>query len=289
LTAGLLIGLAVGLQLALVWLPTVTSVGLSFTSWDGVGGLDSIKPVGLQNYVDLVTVQPEFWRAVSNTVIWLFGLLLVATPLGVLLAVALDRRLRGAAFYEGALYLPVVLSMALIGIIWQLQYAPEQGFINNVLGTTRQDNLIDWLGDRNLNIWAALVPAIWRHVGYVTLLYLAGLRSVDPHMAEAASIDGATGAQAFRFVTFPLMRPVNVVIVVITVIEALRAFDIVYVLNGGRNGLELLTVLIVNSILGEATRIGFGSAVATLLLVLAIPPIVIYLRRAFARQTEAAA
>jgi multiple sugar transport system permease protein len=269
---------------AIIWLPTLASVALSFTAWDGVRPLADIEFVGLRNYHDLFSVHPGFDRAVRNNLYWLAAMILVATPLGVLFAVLLDRRLRGSAFYQSALYLPVVLSLALVGFIWQLQYAPEQGFINNLLGTTRQDNLIDWLGNRDINIWAVLVAATWRHVGYITLLYLAGLRSVDPTLREAAAIDGAGEWRIFRSVTLPVMRPINVVIVVVTVIEALRAFDIVYVINRGQNGLELLSVLVVNSILGEAARIGFGSAVATLLLVVSLVPIVVYLRRALVRE-----
>ena len=209
-----------------IWLPAGASVALSLFAWDGIGGLDSMRFVGLDQYRDLLTVHPTFWRALGNNLIWLAGLALVATPLGVLFAVLLDRRLRGSWFYESALYLPVVLSLALVGFIWQLQYAPEQGFLNQLLGTHRQDNLIDWLGDRQLNIWAALVAGGWRHVGYITLLYLAGLRSVDPTLREAAAMDGASEWQTFRRVTFPVLRPVNIVVVVVTTIEALRAFDI---------------------------------------------------------------
>jgi ABC-type glycerol-3-phosphate transport system permease component len=174
---------------------------------------------------------------------------------------------------RSALYLPVVLSLALVGFIWQLQYAPEQGFLNKLLGTTGQDNLVDWLGNRDINIWSALVAAGWRHVGYITLLYLAGLRSVDPTLREAAAIDGATEWQAFRRVTFPVLRPINVVIVVVTVIEALRAFDIPYVINRGQNGLELLSTVVVNGCSARPRGSAIASAAATVLLLLSIVPI----------------
>jgi multiple sugar transport system permease protein len=277
----ILIGVPLALVTVFIWLPTAASVLLSFTDWDGVGGLDRLQPVGIDNYVQLVTVTPAFWRALTNNLIWLAGLVLLAMPLGIAIAVALDRPLRGSAFYESAFYLPVVLSLALVGFIWELQFSPEQGFLNNLLGTTRPDNLIDWLGNRQLNVWSALVAASWRHVGYIALIYLAGLRTVNPRLREAAALDGAGELTTFRKVVFPVMRPVNVVVLIVTVIEALRAFDVVYILNGGQNGLELLSVLIVNSLLGEASRVGFGSAVATILLLLSIVPIAFYLRRAF--------
>jgi len=205
--------------------------------------------------------------------------LLIATPLGIFFAVLLDKNIRGSRIYQSALYMPVVLSLAIVGFIWELQYAPEQGFINNVLGTTQQGNLIDWLGDRTLNLWAVLVAASWRHVGYIMVLYLAGLKGVDPSLKEAAAIDGASDRQAFFQVVLPVLRPINIVVLVITIIESLRAFDIVYVLNRGLNGLELLSILVTNNIVGEASRIGFGSAIAVVLLVISLGPILFYLTR----------
>jgi ABC-type sugar transport system permease subunit len=203
----------------------------------------------------------------------------VATPIGMLFAVLLDREIRGTRIYQSIFYLPVVLSLAIIGFIWELQYAPEQGFINNVLGRTGNNNLIDWLGDPSLNIWAVLVAATWRHAGYVMVLYLAGLKSVDPTLKEAAAIDGANAWQTFRRVTFPVMQPINVVVVVVTTIESLRAFDIAYVLNRGKNGLELLSTLITNNSISESNRIGFGSSIAVVLLIVSLVPIVLFLSR----------
>jgi multiple sugar transport system permease protein len=282
-TVALLVGLPLLFQAAFVWFPTVASVALSFTDWNGVGGLDAIRPVGVANYVNLATVDPSFWPAIFHNLGWLAAYLLIVMPLGMFLAVLLDRELRGGWLYESALYLPLVLSFALIGLIWELQYSPSDGLINGVLGTNREGAIIDWLGDRSLNLGAVIVASGWRHVGYVTLLYLAGLKSVDPALREQAAIDGATERQAFWRVVFPVLRPINVVVVVITVIEALRAFDVVYVINRGLNGLELLSVLVVNNLLGEASRIGYGSAAATLLLLASIVPIAIFVRWALGR------
>jgi ABC-type sugar transport system permease subunit len=203
----------------------------------------------------------------------------IATPLGIFLAVLLDRELKGSGFYQSVFYLPVVLALAVVGIIWTLQFAPEQGFINNALGRTSNETLIDWLGNPTLNIWAAMVAASWRHVGYVMVLYLAGLKSVDPALREAAKVDGASERQTFFSVTFPIMAPINVVIVVVTTIEALRAFDIVYIINRGKNGLELLSTLITNNGISESNRVGFASAIAVVLLLISIVPIVIFLSR----------
>ncbi|MEU1385476.1 MULTISPECIES: sugar ABC transporter permease [unclassified Nonomuraea] len=267
------LGMAVIVNVGLVWGPALASVALSGTDWNGIG---PIEWVGGRNYHDLATAYPPFWSAVRNNVLWLGFLGLVATPFGLFCAVLLDRRLRLSRVYQSALYLPVVLSLAVVGFIAQLVYSADYGVLNAVTGLT-----VDWLGDRSINIWVVMVAAGWRHVGYVMIIYLAGLKAVDPALKEAAAIDGATEAQAFFRVVFPTLRPVNVIVLVITVIEALRAFDVVYAVNKGRNGLELLSVLVTENIVGEAGRIGFGSAIAVILLVISLGFIVTYLSQLF--------
>ena len=279
LVLGLMVGVPLFFDLALVWGPAVVSIFLSFTNWNGIGSPFDAKVIGLKNYENLIGSYPFFWPAVQHNFLWLAWLMFIATPIGMLLAVLLDREIRGTRIYQTIFYIPVVLSLAVIGIIWQLQYAPEQGFINSVLGRTANDNLIDWLGDPSLNLWAALVATSWRHVGYIMVLYLAGLKAFDPALREAAKVDGASERQTFFRVVFPVMMPINVVIVVITTIEALRAFDIAYIINHGKNGLELLSTLITNNAISESNRLGFGSAIAVVLLVVSLVPIVTFLVR----------
>jgi len=270
---GLMVVVPTLLVVWLVWAPAIGSVLLSFTSWDGVGPITSAKFIGLKNYSDVVSIYPPFWPAVRHNLIWLAVMFLVATPFGMFLAVLLDRELRGTRVYQTAIYLPVVLSLALVGFIWQLIYSRDQGLINQVTGST-----IDWYGDPRYNLWAALVASSWRHVGYVMLLYLAGLKGVDPSLREAAKVDGANERTTFFKVVFPVMAPINVIVLVITVIESLRAFDLAWVINTGRNGLELLGTLVTSNVVGEASRIGFGSAIATMMLVLSSFFVALYIR-----------
>jgi multiple sugar transport system permease protein len=260
------------LVVGLVWLPAVATVVLSFASWTGVGSLDTIKWIGTQNYVDVFTIYPPFKPALTHNVIWLVFLFVVPTCLGIFLAVLLDRELRATRFYQTAFFLPVVLSLALIGFIWQLIYSRDQGLLNAVLHTQ-----IDWYGDSRWNLWAVLVAAGWKHAGYIMLLYLAGLKGVDPSLREAAAVDGASPVRTFFSVVLPVMKPINIIIIVVTVIEALRAFDIVWVINKGTNGLELISTLVTANVVGEASRIGFGSALATIMLVISLVFITIFL------------
>ncbi|MDJ0319038.1 sugar ABC transporter permease [Pseudarthrobacter sp. PS3-L1] len=282
---GFMVGVPTLIQLVLVWIPTLLSMALSFTRWNGLS-LSDIKPAGLDNYRFIANDYPPFWPAVQHNVLWLVFLALIATPLGLLLAILLDQNIRGTKIYQSIFFTPVMLSLALIGVIWQLFYNRDNGLLNFLLGTAGTPQATDWFGDSNINIWAALVAATWRHAGYVMILYLAGLKGVDPTLREAASIDGANAVQTFFRVVFPAMRPVNIIIIVITVIESLRAFDIVYVINRGTNGLELISALVIQNLVGEGQVIGVGSALAVILLVISLVPITFYLSRAFGKEKE---
>jgi ABC-type sugar transport system permease subunit len=273
------------IQALLIWIPTVASVFLSFTKWNGLS-VTNLRFAGLDNYLYILRDYPPFWPAVLHNVIWLVFLAVIATPLGLLLAVLLDRPLRGTRIYQSFFFVPVMLSLALIGVIWQLFYSQDNGLLNNLLGTAGSPGAVDWFGDSRVNLWAALIAATWRHAGYIMILYLAGLKGVDPTLREAAALDGANGAQTFFRVVFPVMRPTNIIVVVITIIEALRAFDIVWIINGGTNGLELLSALVVRNLVGEGQVIGIGSALAVVLLVISLVPIVFYLVRTFGREAR---
>ncbi len=272
LTVILMVTIPTVLVVGLVWLPALSSVVLGFFRWNGLGGFGTAEPIGWKNYDDIINIYPPFWPAIRHNLIWL-GALFVATALGMLLAVILDRELKGSKFYQTAFFLPTVLSLALIGFIWQLIYSRDQGLINGITGGTT-----DWYGDPSVNLWAVIVAASWRHTGYIMLLYLAGLKGVDPSLREAALMDGCNERQTFFRVVFPVMRPINIIVLVITVIESLRAFDLVWVVNKGRNGLELISALVLQNITGEASRIGFGSALATIMLLISTVFVIIYLK-----------
>lgn len=257
----------------LVWLPAMASVVLSFTSWNGIGDIGDIEFIGTKNYQDVTTIYPPFWPAVQHNFVWLGFLFVLPTIFGIFLAVLLDKEVRGSRFYQTALYIPVVLSLALIGFIWQLIYSRDQGLLNAVVGTD-----IDWYGDPSVNLWAVLFANGWKHTGYIMLLYLAGLKGVDPALREAAAVDGSGDVSTFFRIILPVMRPINLIVIVVVVIESLRAFDLVWIINKGRNGLELIAALVTSNVVGEASRIGFGSAMSTIMLLISSVFIVIYLR-----------
>jgi multiple sugar transport system permease protein len=270
------------LDLAIVWGPAISTIFLSFTDAHTIG---KTNWVGGENYSYMTHVDPAFWPAVRHNVIWLLEFTVIATPLGMLLAVLLDRGIRGSRIYQSIFFLPVMLSLALIGIIWQIVYSSQYGLINGLLHNTAPNTAIDWLGNPKLNLWSVLVEATWRQAGYVMVLYLAGLKSVDPGLREAASLDGANSWQTFWRVVFPTLRPINAVILVVTVIESLRAFDLVYITNGGVNGLELLSAMITTQIQGVGD-IGYGAALGVVLLVISLVPITFFLVQQFRKDNR---
>ena len=275
IVVGLMVTVPTLLVVLLIWLPALSSVLLGFTRWEGIGGLDTIQWIGLTNYKNIFTIYPPFWPALQHNLIFLVYLFVVSA-FGMFLAVLLDKEIRGSRFYQTAYFLPVVLSLALTGFIWQLLYSRDQGLINAVTGLT-----IDWYGDPKYNLWAVMVATGWQHAGYIMLLYLAGLKSVDPALREAAAVDGASQRATFFRIILPVLRPINLIVLVVTMITSLRLFDLVWVINKGRNGLELIAALVTQNIIGEASRIGFGSALATIMLVISSVFVAIYLNIVF--------
>ncbi|WP_377273584.1 carbohydrate ABC transporter permease [Peterkaempfera sp. SMS 1(5)a] len=277
------VGIPLLALLVFVWLPALASIGLSFTGWDGLT-LSDIRWVGLDNYHQILTNYPPFWPAVRHNVVWLLFTALLPTPFGVFLAYQLDRRIRFSRVYQTAIFTPMVLSLAVVGFIWEIIYNPDTGLLDGALG-----HHIDWLGDPHLNLWAVLVASGWRHTGYIMILYLAGLKGVDPALKEAAALDGANGRQTFMRVVLPALKPVNIIVLVVTVMESLRAFDIVYVLGGGtgsKPGMELLSLLITDNIIGESSHIGYGSALAVILLLVSLAAIGAFLVQTFRKEDQ---
>ena len=291
-------GIPTILHVGLVWIPTILSIILSFTNWKGIR-LDDITWVGFQNYIQIFTVfQKNFFQALINNTVLLIFLFIGPTALGVCLAYLLDRDVRGTRFYQGVFFTPVVLSLAVVGFMWQsVIYSPESGLATQIFGRGQS---IDWLGNQKFlipfgdtygvswNFVAILVAIAWRHTGYIMVLYMAGLKSVDSSLREAAMLDGSNEWQVFRNVVFPSLKPINVVVAVITVIEALRAFDIIYVLNVPRKT-EVLSILTTNNLLGEGGgNVGRGSAYATILFILCFGFVIWYVTNHYRNTQEGA-
>ncbi|MDX6284184.1 MAG: multiple sugar transport system permease protein, partial [Kribbellaceae bacterium] len=214
-----------------VWVfwPALQGFWLSLTNWDG---LSAPKFVGLGNFGDMFS-DPIFKTALKNTAIWLvlFGGLSVIGGFG--MAMLLQKERRGVGIYRAALFTPVVFSLVVTALIWRVFYQPD-GLVDSVLrGVGLESWIHPWLADPDTALYAVILPALWRQIGYVMVLYLAGLKAVDPALYEAAKVDGASAWQRTRYVTIPQLKGVNSVVLSVIVIDSLRSFDIVWSMTRG--------------------------------------------------------
>lgn len=266
-----------------VFYPAIQGVLLSFVKWDGLG---ASQPVGLSNYSDLTT-DPVFLGALKNTAIWLGLFGGFSFILGLAIALLLQAERRGVGIYRTAIFLPVVFSLVVTALIWNAIYQPA-GILNESLRAVGLESWTRvWLGDPTTALYAIIVAALWRQTGYVMVLFLAGLKAIDPTLIEAARVDGASGWQRLRFITLPQLRSVNLVVISILVIDALRSFDIVYAMtNGGpfRSTELLSTYMYTTAFTGR--QLGYASAIAVVIFVLALGVIISYLVRAFSDSKE---
>jgi ABC-type sugar transport system permease subunit len=257
---------------------------LSLTNWDG---LSSPEFSNFRNYERLFR-DPVFKISLQNNLKWILSFITVPVVAGLGLAMALNRAIPGNKFFKASFYAPMVLSLVVCGLIWGWMYQPANGLINETLRAIGLDSLAQgWLSDSDLVMWSIIVVAIWRQVGYVMILYLAGLQGVDPGLVDASKVDGCTGWQTFRHVIFPLLAPVTVIVVTISIIDSLRAFDLVSVMT--RGGPYNSSSVLANFMYIEAFnnyKMGYGAAISVILFLISLVFIFIYLYRTLQTEME---
>lgn len=251
--------------LVFTYIPIMASLGLSFSYWNLLG---IPKFVGLENYAAVLN-DPLFWKSFATT--WTFviisGFLEVAIAL--LLAVWLNRAVRGQSFFRTAYFLPFITPMVSVALVWGWLYDPTYGLINWLL---QQAHLIDkpipWLYDPKTALWAVMILRVWKDIGYNIVIFLAGLQTVSPSLYESANLDGANPWQIFWRVTLPMITPTLFFIGIMTLINGFQSFDSVYLLTQGgpEHSTELLVYWMFKNAF-EFYKIGPASAIAYILFV----------------------
>lgn len=276
--AALLLGPALVIYLVFAIWPMVDVVILSFQRWNG---LDPQREfVGVANYVDIFTKDPVFWVAFKNTVIWTVLSVIFPPLIGLLLALGLNQPIFGRNSLRAIYYLPVIIAPIAVATMWRWMYDPFFGLFGQVLTQLGLQSWIqDWLGNRDLALYSAFVAHLWQSVGFSMVLFLAGLQSVDKTLVEAARIDGAGRWNVFRFVTLPALRTTITIVLVLSIISSLKAFDIVYGLTGG--GPAQSTQMLALWAFTQAMQIfdfGRGGAISVVLLLITLAVVIPYLR-----------
>ncbi len=245
-----------------VLIPIVQSLWLSFFDWDGLGARTWL---GWENYVELWS-DDAFWTSLRNNVIWL-ALFMLAPPAGLFIAIFLNQNVTGIRIYKSLFFFPFVISQVVVGLMFSWFYAPNFGLFYT---------LIEWitgsgvavLADERFVTFGIIAAGLWPQIAYCMILYLTGLNNISPEQVEAARLDGARGWRMLWHVILPQLRPATFIAIVVTVIGALRSFDLVSIMtDGGPYGSSrVLSFYMYEQALSEyGYRMGYGAAIAAVL------------------------
>lgn len=242
--------------------PIFQSVSLSFYEWDGLG---EATYVGTSNYVELMD-DDDFYTSLKNNVIWLV-LYMLAIPGGLFVALFLNQTVRGIRIYKSLFFFPFVISQVVVGLVFSWFYDPSNGLLNIFLGLFGMDP-IAVLADERYVTYGIIAAGLWPQTAYCMILYLTGLNAVDPEQIEAARLDNAKGVKMLWYVILPQLKPATFIALVVTIIGALRSFDLISIMtDGGPYGSSrVLAFYMYEQAFSEyGFRMGYGAAIAVVL------------------------
>ena len=262
--------LAPGLLMFIVYViwPIGESLMLSLYDWDGLynrEGEFTGRFIGLDNFRELATDQ-AFLISLYNNVIWL-AMYMLAVPAGLLVAIFLNQNVRGIRLYKSLFFFPFVISQVVVGLIFSWFYAPNFGLLYLILEWFTGSG-VAILAEERYVTYGIIVAGLWPQIAYVMILYLTGLNNVAPDQVEAARLDGAKGWRMLWYVILPQLRPATFIAVVVTVIGALRSFDLVSIMTAGGpfGSSRVLSYYMYEQALSEyGYRMGYGAAIAVVL------------------------
>ena len=257
--------------------PFLQSIYLSFTDWNGAEPVKEF--VGFSNYRELFS-DDLFWTSLGHTVIWVIIGTIAPMAIGLMLAQLLWRRPRGFTLFRTIYFMPQVLSSVVIAIVWGWIYNPIFGILNEGLDRIGLDSLSrGWLGDPGVALYAVLAAAIWATVGFVFVVFLAGLQNVSRDLIEAATIDGANAWQRFWNVTVPQLANVVNVVTALLLIGGFSVFDIIFVMTGGgpANATEVIATLTYKQGFTQ-NRVGYAATLSLVITVISLVASVVFIR-----------
>lgn len=228
-TAALLLLPAFGLFVVFTAYPFFYAAKLSLTKWDGLSAAQEF--VGLGNYRALLRDQ-EFVNSMKVTAIYTVAVTIISIAIGLLLALALNRRLAGRNVYRTIFFTPVLTATVAAAVVWQLLFDPFTGIANVGLRQLGFEGP-RWLSSPSWALTAVIIVGIWKRIGFTMIIYLAGLQTISPTYYEAARVDGAGSWRQFRDLTWPLLTPITVLQLIMAVIDSFQVFDHVYVMTQG--------------------------------------------------------
>lgn len=278
--------LAPGMLIFLVYviIPIFESIWISFHDWDGLGPMTW---VGLENYVNLLD-DDSFYTSLKNNIIWLV-LYLLAIPAGLAVALFLNQTVAGIRLYKSLFFFPFVISQVVVGLIFSWFYAPDFGLLPKIFGFFGGEE-IAILADERYATYGVIAAGLWPQIAYCMILYLTGLNNINPEQVEAARMDNAKGWSMLWHIIIPQLRPATFIAMVVTVIGALRSFDLVSIMTvGGPYGsTRVLSYFMYEQALSEyGVAMGYGAAIAVVLFAIMLVFITIFIVRMLSQERNA--
>ena len=253
-----------------VLLPSLLGLGYSFTDWSSYSS--DVHWVGLDNFKTILEPNSVYRVAIVNTVLFTIATIILKTVIALALAVLLTSGvLRLSYLYRALIYLPALLPMVAVGIVFKSILDPEAGLLNSTLRSVGLGSLAQhWLTNLSLALWSVIGVDTWKGAGYIMVILIAGILAIPRDYYEAASIDGASGWQTFLHITLPQLRPVLAVTTLLNLLYALRVFDIVYVLTNGGPGHATETVYTTIFDAFSLGQWGIATALSTVFLIVMV-------------------
>lgn len=259
---------AVVLYLLFVFVPIIWSAYYGFFDWSGMGDK---RFIGLDNYYEIFA-DPIFWRALKNNVLFVLASVFGQVPLALVLAIVLHKNNTFQKFLRSAVFIPMVLSTVVIGMIWQYIYHPQIGILNFLLDSLGLSSWkLGWLSNPDIAIYSLMPPLIWSFVGLYLIIFASALQNISSEIHDAAKIDGAEGARKLFSITIPMIWSTIQVAIILCISGSLKSFDLVYIMTRGgpAHATELLATYMYNSTF-TSYRYGFGSAVSTSIVLISL-------------------
>ncbi len=246
--------------------PLLSNIYYSTLNW--TLGAPVATQVGLGNYVEFFT-SPETQSVLVITAVFTVATVGGSMVLGLVVALALNKRVRGVGFARAAVFSPFVLSGVGVGLVWLFIFDPVVGVLGYALRLVGSQSP-NWFNDPTLTLVMVIIVYIWKNVGYAAVIYLAGLQSINKDLLEAASIDGANSRRTFFSIVLPLLSPTTFFLLVTTILNSLQAFDLLRIMNPLGRGTNTLIYEAYLQAFGGANRAGYSATVSTVLFVLLV-------------------
>ncbi len=263
------------IYLSVIVVPVFYSFFISLFKWNGIG--EKVF-VGLENYMKLIKGDKVFYTAVRNNLIWIVLTIFVTMTVSLGFALILNKSFKGRTFFRGFFYFPCVIAPIAVAIIWRWIYNPTFGFINDFFEAIGSEFSQTWISDAKVSLYAVFAASLWQAIGQPMLLFLAGLQGISADILEAATIDGANGAQKFFFVTVPLLKETFVIVIATLIIAAMKVFDVVQGLTGGGPGdaTQMLSTYMYSQVF-QYNNVGYGTAIACVMVLMMMLVIIPYI------------